>query len=163
MSLQLQSLLGLLVLPLLAWVMSEQRGAIQGLRLVRVAVAGIGLQLAIAAVMLTVPASRVAFDWAAQLVTALQGATNAGTRLVFGYLAGAPAPFDAIRPENGFVLALEALPLVLLISALSRLLYHWGVLQRIVAAIGWVLERAFSLTGPVGTSAAANIFVGMVE
>jgi len=163
MSLQLQSLLGLLLLPLIAWVLSERRNAIHGAHLARVAVAGIGLQLAIAAVMLTVPASRAAFDWAAGLVAALQEATNAGTHLVFGYLAGAPAPFDAIRPENSFVLALQALPLVLLISALSRLLYHWGVLQRIVGAIGWVLERAFSLSGPVGTSAAANIFVGMVE
>ncbi len=57
----------------------------------------------------------------------------------------------------------RALPLVLLISALSRLLYHWGVLQLVVTSIGKVLERAFAITGPVGTSAAANIFVGMVE
>ena len=163
MGLQAQSVLGLMVLPLLAWAISENRGALTGLRLLRVLAAGIGLQLAIAALMLTVPASRVAFDWAAGLVAALQDATNAGTRLVFGYLAGAPAPFETIRPENSFVLALQALPLVLLISALSRLLYHWGILQRVVAGIGRVLERAFAISGPVGTSAAANIFVGMVE
>lgn len=163
MELQGQSLLGLALLPALAWALSEDRRAVAGLRLLRILAAGIGLQLAIAALMLTVPASRAAFDWAAGLVAALQDATNAGTRLVFGYLAGAPAPFEAIRPENGFVLALQALPLVLVISALSRLLYHWGILQRVVAAIGWVLERAFAVTGPVGTSAAANIFVGMVE
>lgn len=163
MGLQAQSLLGLALLPVIAWALSEQRGAIVGARLARVVLAGVGLQIAIAALMLTVPASRAAFDWAASLVTALQEATNAGTRLVFGYLSGAPAPFEVIKPENSFVLAIQALPLVLVISALSRLLYHWGVLQRIVAAIGWVLERAFALSGPVGTSAAANIFVGMVE
>jgi CNT family concentrative nucleoside transporter len=163
MSLQAQSLLGLALLPFIAWAISEQRGAIAGSRLVRVVLAGVGLQVAIAALMLAVPASRAVFDWAASLVTALQDATNAGTRLVFGYLSGAPAPFEVIRPENSFVLAIQALPLVLVISALSRLLYHWGVLQRIVAGIGWVLERAFALSGPVGTSAAANIFVGMVE
>jgi CNT family concentrative nucleoside transporter len=163
MGLQAQSVLGLLAFPLLAFVISENRSAITGARLLRILVAGIGLQLAIAALMLAVPASRVAFDWAAGLVAALQDATNAGTRLVFGYLAGAPAPFETIRPENSFVLALQALPLVLLISALSRLLYHWGVLQLVVTAIGKVLERAFAITGPVGTSAAANIFVGMVE
>jgi CNT family concentrative nucleoside transporter len=163
MSLQAQSLLGLALLPFIAWAISEQRGAIAGSRLVRVVLAGVTLQVAIAALMLAVPASRVAFDWAANLVTALQDATSAGTRLVFGYLSGAPAPFEVIRPENSFVLAIQALPLVLVISALSRLLYHWGVLQRIVAGIGWVLERAFALSGPVGTSAAANIFVGMVE
>jgi concentrative nucleoside transporter, CNT family len=163
MELQAQSLLGLVLLPLMAWVISEDRGAVTGQRLLRILAAGIGLQIMIAALMLTVPASRVVFDWAAGLVAALQDATNAGTRLVFGYLAGAPPPFEPIRPENSFVLALQALPLVLVISALSRLLYHWGVLQRVVAAIGRVLERAFGVTGPVGTSAAANIFVGMVE
>jgi len=163
MSLQAQSLLGLAVLPLLAWILSEHRRALSAAHLSRIVAAGVGLQLAIAALLLTVPASRAIFDWAAGLVAALQDATGAGTRLVFGYLAGAPAPFDVVRPENGFVLAIHALPLVLVISALSRLLYHWGVLQRVVAAIGWVLERAFAVSGPVGTSAAANIFVGMVE
>jgi CNT family concentrative nucleoside transporter len=163
MELQAQSLLGLALLPFIAWVLSEKRGALTGAHLVRIILAGVGLQVAIAALMLTIPASRALFDWAAGLVAALQDATNAGTRLVFGYLAGAPAPFEAIRPENSFVLALQALPLVLVISALSRLLYHWGVLQKVVAAIGWIIERAFAVTGPVGTSAAANIFVGMVE
>jgi CNT family concentrative nucleoside transporter len=163
MNLQAQSLFGLALLPLLAWVISEDRRALRGTRLLRILVAGVGLQIAIAALMLTVPASRAVFDWASGLVAALQDATNAGTRLVFGYLAGAPAPFEVAHPENGFVLALQALPLVLVISTLSRLLYHWGVLQRIVDGIGWVLNHAFSLTGPVGTAAAANIFVGMVE
>jgi CNT family concentrative nucleoside transporter len=163
LGLQGQSLLGLALLPLLAWALSEDRRAIAGPRLLRILAAGIGLQVGIGALMLTVPASRALFDWAATLVAALQDATNVGTRLVFGYLAGAPAPFEAVHPENGFVLALQALPLVLVISALSRLLYHWGILQRVVGAIGRVLERAFNVTGPVGTSAAANIFVGMVE
>ncbi|HRO50390.1 MAG TPA: nucleoside transporter C-terminal domain-containing protein [Hyphomicrobium sp.] len=163
MSLQAQSLLGLLLLPVLAWLLSEDRAAITKRRLARILAAGIGIQLAIAALMLTLPASRVAFDWATGLVAALQDATNAGTRLVFGYLAGGPAPFEVVRPENGFILAVQALPLVLIVSALSRLLYHWGVLQRVVSAIGRLLQRAFAVTGPVGTASAANIFVGMVE
>jgi CNT family concentrative nucleoside transporter len=113
--------------------------------------------------MLNVPASRAAFDWAAGLVAALQAATAAGMRLVFGYLAGGPAPFETVRPEASFILAFQALPLILVISALSKLLYHWGVLQRVVYGIGWVLQRSLGVTGPVGTSAAANVFVGMVE
>ena len=84
-------------------------------------------------------------------------------RLVFGYLAGGPAPFETVRPETSFILAFQALPLILVISALAKLLYHWGVLQTVVAAIGWVLQRSLGVTGPVGTSAAANVFVGMVE
>lgn len=162
-TLQAQSLLGLVAIPLIAWALSEKRAAIRPARLLRILAAGIGLQVVIAGVMLNVAAARAVFDWAARVVEALQAATGAGMRLVFGYLAGGPAPFDVVRPETSFILAFQALPLILTISALSRLLYHWGVLQRIVYAIGWVLRRSLGVTGPVGTSAAANVFVGMVE
>ena len=163
MSLQAQSLIGLFAIPLIAWALSERRGAIAPSRLARILIAGIGLQILIAGVMLNIPAARAAFDWAAGLVAALQAATNAGMRLVFGYLAGGPTPFDTVRPETSFILAFQALPLILVISALSKLLYHWGVLQKVVHGIGWVLQRSLGVTGPVGTSAAANVFVGMVE
>ena len=132
-------------------------------RLARILVGGVGLQVLIAGLMLNVPAARAAFDWADGLIAALQSATGTGMRLVFGYLAGGPAPFETVRPETSFILAFQALPLILVISALSKLLYHWGVLQKIVYAIGWVLQRSLGVSGPVGTSAAANVFVGMVE
>jgi CNT family concentrative nucleoside transporter len=163
MMLQAQSLAGLVVFPLLAWALSENRSAIGPHRLVRLLLAGLGIQLLIAGIMLNVGVVRVAFDWAAGLVGALQTATSAGMRPVFGYLAGAPAPFETVQPANTFILAFHALPLILVISALSKLLYHWGVLPRIVHAIGWALRRSLGVSGPVGTSAAANIFVGMVE
>ena len=163
MTLQAQSLVGLVAIPLIAWLLSEQRSAIAPARLMRLLLAGLGLQLVIAGIMLNVAAVRVAFDWAAGLVGALQAATAAGMRVVFGYLAGAPAPFETVRPESTFILAFHALPLILVISALSKLLYHWGVLQKIVHGIGWGLRRTLGVSGPVGTSAAANIFVGMVE
>ena len=163
MSLQIQSLVCLIAIPAIAWALSERRGAIAPARLARILIGGVGLQVLIAGVMLNVPASRAAFDWAAGLVNALQAATATGMRLVFGYLAGGAAPFETVRPETSFILAFQALPLILVISALSKLLYHWGVLQRVVTAIGWVLQRSLGVTGPVGTSAAANVFVGMVE
>jgi len=163
MSLQMQSAMGLVAIPLIAWLLSERRTAIGPARLARLLLAGLGLQLLVAGILLNVAAVRVAFDWAAGLVGALQSATNAGMRLVFGYVAGGPAPFETVRPENSFILAFHALPLILLISALAKLLYHWGVLQRVVRVFGWVLRRSMGVSGPVGTSAAANIFVGMVE
>jgi concentrative nucleoside transporter, CNT family len=163
MWLQAQSLFGLVAIPLIAWAVSERRGAIGPARLWRLLAAGIGLQVLIAGLMLNVPAVRAAFGFADGLVAALQSATGAGMRLVFGWLAGGPAPFDVVRPETSFILAFQALPLILVISALSKLLYHWGVLQRVVHGIGWVLQRSLGVTGPVGTSAAANVFVGMVE
>ncbi|MGE0629426.1 MAG: NupC/NupG family nucleoside CNT transporter [Hyphomicrobiaceae bacterium] len=163
MTLQLQSLAGLLALPALAWLLSEQRGAIGVTRGIRIVAMGLVLQIAIAALMLNVPPIRALFDWPARAVDALQGATNAGMRLVFGYLAGGPAPFAMVKPEASFVLALQALPIVLLMSVLSKLLYHWGVLQWVVKGFAWCLRRSMGVSGPVGTSAAANIFVGMVE
>jgi concentrative nucleoside transporter, CNT family len=163
MWLQAQSVVGLLAIPLIAWALSERRAAIKLTRLVRILIAGIGLQVLIAGLMLNVPAARAAFDWADGLVAALQTASGSGMRLVFGYLAGGPAPYETVRPQTSFILAFQALPLILVISALSKLLYHWGLLQRIVYVIGWILQRSLGVTGPVGTSAAANVFVGMVE
>jgi concentrative nucleoside transporter, CNT family len=163
MGLQAQSLLGLFVIPLIAWALSENRTAIAPRRLVRILLAGIAMQAVIAGVMLNVPASRAVFDWAGGLVASLQAATATGMRLVFGYLAGGPAPFETVRPETSFILAFQALPVILLISVLSKLFYHWGLLQPIVRVVGRILQRFLGVTGPVGTSAAANIFVGMVE
>lgn len=160
---QLQSLLGLLAIPLLAYLFCENRAALKPMRLVRLVVVGVALQIVIAWLMLNIGPLRLVFDWLAGLVSALQAATNEGTRLVFGFLAGGPAPFEITHPKNGFVLALQALPLILVISALSRLLYHWGVLQAVVKVFAFVLRRSLGISGPVGTSAAANIFVGMVE
>ncbi len=163
MALQAQSALGLILIPLAAWALSENRAAVTAARMLRIVIAGLALQVAVAGVMLNVPAVRALFDWPAAGVAALQAATNAGMRLVFGYLAGGPTPFETVRPESSFVLAFQALPLILLVSALSRLLYHWGILQQVVRAFAWVLQRSLGVSGPVGTSAAANIFVGMIE
>ncbi|MCM0021484.1 MAG: nucleoside:proton symporter, partial [Tagaea sp.] len=78
-------------------------------------------------------------------------------------LGGGPLPFDEKFPGAAFVLALQALPIVLVMSALTTLLFHWGVLPRIVRAISWGLRRTMGVGGAVGLSTAANVFVGMVE
>ena len=163
MVLQAQSLVGLIAIPLIAWALSERRSAHAPAHLARIVIGGLALQIVIAAVMLNIPASRAVFDWAGGLVASLQAATATGMRLVFGYLAGGPAPFETVRPETSFILAFQALPVILIISVLSKLFYHWGLLQPIVRVVGKGLQRTLGVTGPVGTSAAANIFVGMVE
>ena len=161
--LQLQSLLGLVALPLIAWALSERRAALDPARMIRLALAGIALQIAIAGLMLNVAIVRQAFDWPGRAVEALLAATGAGMRVVFGYLGGGPSPYDVARPEHGFILAFHALPMLLLVSALSKLLYYWGVLQKVVHGFAWALKRTLGVSGPVGTAAAANIFLGMVE
>lgn len=160
--LTLQSLLGVATIPLIAWLMAGRERLGPGAAL-RVAGVGIGLQFALAGLFLLVPQLRFVFDLMAVGVAALQEASLAGMRFAFGYLAGGPAPFDVTEPQNGFVLALQALPLILLMSVLARLLYHWGVLQRVVGVFAWALRRGMGVGGPLATATAANIFVGMVE
>lgn len=163
MALQLQSALGLLALPLLAWLISERRRDVPLMPAGRLVAAAIGLQFAIAGLLFNVPVLREVMSWPSVAVEALQKATRAGVQLVFGHLAGAPAPYEVKFPGNAFVLALDALPLVLLISVVSRLLYHWGVLPLIVRGFATLFQRTLGIGGPVGTSAAANVFLGMVE
>ncbi|MBF0095330.1 MAG: nucleoside:proton symporter [Alphaproteobacteria bacterium] len=155
----LQSLIGIAGLTALAWALSENRRQASW----KVAVTGIAVQFLIAAVLLKVPASKTLFLGLNAAVEALQAATREGTGFVFGYLGGGPLPFAESRPGAGFILAFQALPLVLLMSALSSLLYYWRVLPLVVRLFSLVLEKSLGIGGAVGVSSAANAFLGMVE
>ncbi len=155
----LHSLFGVVGLTAIAWALSENRRMASW----KVAVGGIALQLALALLLLKIPASQTLFVWLGRAVDALAAATRAGTSFVFGYLGGGLTPFDTAHPEAGFVLAFQALPLVLVMSALSAILYHWRILPLVVRGFSVVLERTMGIGGAVGLSAAANAFVGMVE
>ena len=155
----LQPLLGLVLIVALAWALSEDRRAVRP----RLIVGGIGLQLLLALLLLKLPPAKQAFLALNDLVLALQRATQAGTELVFGFLGGGAAPFETLYPENSFVLAFRALPLLLVISALSALLFFWRVLPVVVRGFAWLLRHTLGTGGPLGLSAAANVFVGMTE
>lgn len=155
----LQGVFGLAGLVAIAWGFSENRRAMSW----RVVVVGLLIQFAIAALLLKFPASQTLFLALNQAVSAIQSATQAGTAFVFGYVGGGKTPFAMTDPAAGFVLAFQALPLVLLMSALSALLYHWRILPLVVRAFSVLLERTMGLGGAVGVSSAANAFVGMVE
>ena len=156
---RLQSGFGLVAIFAIAWAISENRRAVRP----QLVLVGIALQLAIAAVVLYVPPVRAVFSALNGAVLALQAATEAGTTLVFGYLGGGPLPFEETRPGAAFILAFRALPLVIVISALTAVLVHWRVLPWIVRGFAFLFARTLGIGGPVGLSAAANIFVGMVE
>ena len=117
----------------------------------------------LAAAMLHIPPLRALFGLVGRAVDALARATQAGTQLVFGYLGGGPLPFAEATPGASFILFFQALPLVLLVGALSALLYHWRVLPIVVGWMAGGLRRLFGLGGAAGFSVAANVFVGMVE
>ena len=135
----MRGLLGIGVILLLAWGLSEDRARIPW----RVVAVGVMLQFGLALLFLKFPPASAAFLVLNRAVEALQKATDAGTGFVFGYLGGGELPFAETRPGASFIFAFRALPLVLVISALATLLFYWGVLQRIVQGFAWVLRRSF--------------------
>ena len=155
----IQALAGIAVILLLAWSVSDNRRSVP----LRTVGAGVALHFALALLLLKLPVIREAFFAANEVVEALQAATGAGTSVVLGYLGGGSLPFATRPGASAFVLAFQALPLVLVISALSALLYHWRVLPIIVHAFAWCLRRTLGLGGTAGVCVAADVFVGMVE
>ncbi len=155
----MRGLLGLAALLAIAWALSEDRRRIPW----RTVIAGIALQWALALLLLFFPPANALIFLLNDGATALQNATQAGTSFVFGYLGGPPLPFAETHPGASFILAFQALPLVLTISALASLLFHWGVLQRITAAFAWLLRRVMGIGGALALGAAVHVFVGMIE
>ena len=155
----LQGIFGYAVFLALAWAISEARRAVPW----RTVAGGVLLQVLLAVVILKLPGAQAVFAAMNDALLALERATRAGTGMVFGYLGGAPLPFAEPFPGAAFVLAFQALPIVLVMSALSALLFHWRVLPLLVRAMSWLLERTLGVGGAVGISTAANVFVGMVE
>ena len=155
----LQGFLGIAALLVLAWAFSEQRKAIS----LRLVLSGLGLQFLFAGLLLGFPRVQGIFLGLNHLVLGLQDATQAGTAFVFGYLGGGTAPFDSPYPQHRFILAFQALPLLLVVGALSALLFYWRILPVLVQGFAWILRKTLGIGGALGFAAAANIFVGMVE
>jgi CNT family concentrative nucleoside transporter len=158
-ALQLQALAGLAALCLLAWALGGCRRGVRP----RVVVAGLLGQMLVAAALLHLPPLRAGFAWVGDAVDALARATRAGTSLVFGYLGGGPLPYAETVPGGSFILFFQALPLVLLVGALSAVLYHWRIMPLVVKGLARGLGWLFGLSGACNLSVAANVFVGMVE
>lgn len=155
----IHSLIGFFLLHALAWVLSEDRKRVVW----RPVVAGMLLTLALGVLLLKAPLVKDAFLALNDVLNALEKATREGTTFVFGFLGGGPLPFAETYPGASFVLAFRALPLVLVVSALSALLFHWRVLPWIVRGFSFLLQKSMGVGGAIGLSSAANVFVGMVE
>ncbi len=155
----LQSAAGILAILAIAWVVSEDRRGVAW----KQAALGLIVTFATAVILLKVPGVTQAFAVINDAVGAIGAATRAGTSFVFGYLGGGQLPYDLKVPGADFVLALQALPIVLVMSVLTTLLFHWRILPPIVRGLSWALERTLKVGGAVGLSTAANIFLGMVE
>jgi CNT family concentrative nucleoside transporter len=154
-----RSAVGFLVLHALAWALSENRRTVAW----RPVTAGMLLTLVLGVLLLKAPFIREVFMALNDALAALERATREGTAFVFGFLGGGPLPYTESYAGASFVLAFRALPLVLVVSALSALLFYWRVLPWIVRGFSLVLEKTMGVGGAIGLSSAANVFVGMVE
>jgi concentrative nucleoside transporter, CNT family len=157
--LQLQSAFGVVALVALAWVLAEDRRAVS----LRQTATGLVVTIGTAIVLLKLPIVARAFGAINEAVGAISAASRAGTSFVFGYLGGGVLPFELKAPGADFILAFQALPIVLIMSVLTTLLFYWRILPPVVRGMAWLLERTLGIGGAVGLSTAANIFLGMVE
>ncbi|HCJ21247.1 MAG TPA: nucleoside:proton symporter, partial [Erythrobacter sp.] len=158
---QFRGLLGIALMVLLAWAISEDRSARPTWRWIAGALA---LQAGLALLIVRVPFVWDAVTLANEAVAAIERATLDGSSYMFGYLGGAPLPFDLAQgAEAPVIIAFQILPLVIVFSALAALLWHWGVLRWLVDGLSFLLRRTLRVSGVVGLSGGANMFLGVVE
>ena len=159
----LQALFGLVVFIGIAVLFSEQRRMLNW----QLLAAGLGLQFLVAFVMFRFELLQALLNALNRVVVAIADATETGSLFVFGYLGGDPSsvayPFSVDNPEATVILAFRILPLILIFTVLSAILWHFRILPLVVRGFSIVLRRFMGVSGAVGLSAAANIFIGMVE
>lgn len=155
----LQTIIGICAFIGIAWLLSENRKHVSW----RIVTIGLSVQFVFAALLMNVPFIHYLLSLIAQGVGLLQAATLEGTKFVFGYIGGGELPYEETGPGSSFIFGLQSLPVVLMVGALSALLWHWRVLVIIVKGAAFFVKKAFNVSGAVGISAAANVFMGMVE
>ena len=159
MELKLISLLGLVAMVVMAWAISEKRQLFPW----RTVLWGIGLQFIFAVLILDTEFGKKVFDLTGRAVNRLIQFSNEGCKFVFGPLADNVLLADKFGPQNGLIFAVLVTGTIIIVASLSSLLYHWGVLQKVVHAIAWVMRKAMRTSGSETLSAAANIFMGQTE
>jgi len=157
--LNLQSLLGLVVIVAVCWVISENRKAFPW----RLTIGAILVQAGLVLALFAIPGSQAVLAAVTGAVDGLAVATTEGTKFVFGYLAGGDQPYAVSNQGALFTFAFQVLPLILVISALSALLWHWKILKWITLGFGFLFQKTMGLGGASALAVAANIFLGMIE
>lgn len=157
--LNLQSLLGLVVVVVACWAISENRRAFPW----RLTIGAIAVQAGLVLALFAIPGSQAVLAAVTGAVDGLAVATTEGTKFVFGYLAGGDQPYAVSNQGALFTFAFQVLPLILVISALSALLWHWKILKWITLGFGFLFQKTMGLGGASALAVAANIFLGMIE
>jgi CNT family concentrative nucleoside transporter len=155
-----QSLVGVFVTMGICWALSESRSAFPW----KLALGAIAVQAGLVLLLFGLPAARSVLAGAGAVVDGLGGSTQTGVKFVFGFLAGADGqPYTVTNPAGLFVFAFRVLPVILVICALSALLWHWRILKWVIQGFGALFERTMGLRGPPALAAAATVFMGQVE
>lgn len=150
----MQSLIGIPVLLVLAWLLAERRKPIAW----RVLIGGLSLQIALGLLLLKVPLFRDLFGWLSKAFVKILDFARVGSEFLFGNL---------VKPEYaqtfGFIFVLQVLPTVIFFAALTAALYHLGILQQVVRALAWIMRRTLGTSGPESLCVASNVFLGQTE
>ena len=159
MDLRFISLLGWITVIAVAWAISYNRKLFPW----RTVVWGVGLQFILALLILKTPWGGALFDFAGKVIQKLIQFSNEGCKFVFGPLADESLLTEKFGAGNSVIFAILVTGTIIIVACISSLLYHWGILQRFVRAIAWVMRKAMRTSGSETLSACANIFMGQTE
>lgn len=154
-----QGIFGLFAFLGFGWLLSENRKQIDYLAIAYALL----LQIILAYLTTQVGYIRSALLWVSSGILTLKEATLAGTSFVFGYLGGDNLPFELKEEASAFIFAFQPLPMILVVSAISMLLFHWRVLPVIVKSTSWALRKTLRIGGALGVCSAAKVFLGQTE
>ncbi len=167
---RVRAALGLGLLLGIAWALSTDRKKISW----RLVGWGLSLQIGFALLVLKTPAGVAAFEALNHVVHAVLGYGTEGGRFVFGNLVGSEVPVGTLEDgtfsatqgmaaETGAFFAFRILPNIIFVSSLMTVMYYLGIMQRVVRAVAWVMQRTMRTSGAETLCTATNIFVGMME
>jgi CNT family concentrative nucleoside transporter len=154
-----QSLIGLGLVMAICWLLSENRRAFPW----KLAIGALVVQVGLVLLLFGVPPARAALQSVGAAVDGLSQSTQTGTAFVFGYLSGTDQPFPTGPMGAPFIFAFRVMPVILVVCALSALLWHLKVLQWITRAFGFAFQKTLGLRGPPALAIGATIFMGQVE
>ena len=149
----LRGILGMVVLILIAYLFSSNRKAINW----KTVGIGLGIQLILAIGILKVPFVQAIFDLLGRFFNAILNFTLAGSEFMFGSL------LNLENPNIGYIFAFQILPTIIFFSALTSVLYYFGIIQKVVKGLAWLLTKSLGISGPESLSIAGNIFLGQTE
>ena len=155
----IQSLIGIVTLIFIAIPFSE---SIQKIK-VKFIVYALLIQTSLAFILLEIPFISAFFDVMSMAVESLRLSAIEGSSFVFGYLGGGDAPFEVSNNQNLPIFAFTFLPMLIFLSALSALLWHWKILPFLIKLLAKLFEKPLDAKGPIGLAASANIFLGQLE